>query len=70
MAVSAREAAVTALGAYRRSGAWSDAYLNGVFKKENMECFREYMKEIVPKTKFPNLLKIVIKSKTRHPCMR
>lgn len=37
MAVSAREAAVTALGAYRRSGAWSDAYLNGVFKKENMD---------------------------------
>jgi len=38
MAVSAREAAVTALGAYRRSGAWSDAYLNGVFKKENMDA--------------------------------
>ena len=37
MPVSAREAAVTALGAYRRSGAWSDAYLNGVFKKENMD---------------------------------
>ena len=37
MAISAREAAVTALGAYRRSGAWSDAYLNGVFKKENMD---------------------------------
>ena len=38
MAVSAREAAVTALGAYRRSSAWSDAYLNGVFKKENMDA--------------------------------
>jgi hypothetical protein len=30
-----------------------------------MEGFREYMKEIVPKTKFPHLLKIVIKSKRR-----
>jgi hypothetical protein len=38
---------------------------NKFFKKENMEGFREYMKEIVPKTKFPNLLKIVIKSKRR-----
>lgn len=38
MPISAREAAVTALGAYRRSGAWSDAYLNGVFKKENMDA--------------------------------
>lgn len=38
MPIGAREAAVTALGAYRRSGAWSDAYLNGVFKKENMDA--------------------------------
>ena len=37
MPMGAREAAVSALGAYRRSGAWSDAYLNGLFRKENME---------------------------------
>ena len=30
-----------------------------------MEGFREYMKEIVPKTKFPHLLKIVIKPKRK-----
>jgi hypothetical protein len=38
---------------------------NKFFKKENMEGFREYMKEIVPKTKFPRLLKIVIKPKRK-----
>ena len=38
---------------------------NKFFKKEDMEGFREYMKEIVPKTKFPNLLKIVIKPKRK-----
>jgi hypothetical protein len=38
---------------------------NKFFKKEDMEGFREYMKEIVPKTKFPHLLKIVIKPKRK-----
>ena len=38
---------------------------NKFFKNEDMEGFREYMKEIVPKTKFPNLLKIVIKPKRK-----
>jgi len=38
MPMGAREAAVHAMGAYRRAGAWSDAYLNGLFKKENMDA--------------------------------
>lgn len=38
---------------------------NKFFKKEDMGGFKEYMKEIVPKTKFPYLLKIVIKPKRK-----
>lgn len=38
---------------------------NMFFKKENMEGFREYMKEIVPKSEFPNLIKIVIKPRRK-----
>ena len=38
---------------------------NKFFKKEDMGGFKEYMKEIVPKTKFPNLIKIVIKQKRK-----
>lgn len=38
---------------------------NKFFKNENMGGFKEYMMEIVPKTKFPNLLKIVIKPKRK-----
>ncbi len=36
--MTAREAALSALAANRRSAAWSDAYLNAVFEKENMEA--------------------------------
>jgi 16S rRNA (cytosine967-C5)-methyltransferase len=35
--MTAREAALSALAANRRSDAWSDAYLNALFEKENME---------------------------------
>ncbi len=35
--MTAREAALSALAANRRSGAWSDAYLNAVYEKENMD---------------------------------
>lgn len=38
---------------------------NKFFKKEDMGGFKEYMKEIVPKSKFPNLIKIVIKPKRK-----
>ncbi len=36
MAISAREAAFKAISAFRKNGAWSDAFLNNVIKKENM----------------------------------
>jgi hypothetical protein len=35
------------------------------FKKEDMGGFKEYMMEIVPKTKFPNLIKIKITQKRK-----
>lgn len=38
---------------------------NKFFKKEDMVGFREYMKEIVPKTKFPNLIRITVKPKRK-----
>jgi hypothetical protein len=38
---------------------------NKFFKNEDMEGFKKYMTEIVPKTKFPHLLKIVIKPKRK-----
>ena len=36
---------------------------NKFFKKEDMQGFKKYMMEIVPKTKFPNLIKIKLTQK-------
>jgi len=36
MALSAREAALKTLGAFRKNGAWSDAFLNNIIKKEGL----------------------------------
>jgi hypothetical protein len=38
---------------------------NKFFKNEDMGGFKEYMMDIVPKSKFPNLIKIVIKPKRK-----
>ncbi len=37
MALSAREAAFKAISAFRKNGAWSDAFLNNVINKENLQ---------------------------------
>ena len=38
---------------------------NKFFKKEDMQGFKKYMMEIVPKTKFPNLIKIKVTQKRK-----
>lgn len=38
MALSAREAALRTLGAFRKSGAWSDVYLDSIIKKEGLDA--------------------------------
>jgi len=38
MALSAREAALKTLGAFRKSGAWSDVYLDNIIKKEGLDA--------------------------------
>lgn len=38
---------------------------NSFFKKEDMSGFKKYMMEIVPKSKYPNLIRITIKPKRK-----